>query len=57
MTQCNRCGVEFDDKDLAECEGCHELVCEECCVGVLPPPHPMIDFNLCKDCYEGGNDE
>lgn len=55
MAECNVCLTET--KDLHECVACHELVCEECLVGILAPPHPLIDYNLCTECFKYGGSE
>ena len=44
---CACCGGSADP-DIV-CKRCDEIVCEDCLV--CPAPPPIIDFNLCKCCY------
>lgn len=48
MSHCQVC--DELKESLTKCEGCNQDVCEECCVGITY--HNMIDFPLCKICYE-----
>lgn len=47
---CSCCGGP-GDPDIT-CRDCGEIVCEDCLALPKPPPHPMIDYNLCGTCYD-----
>lgn len=49
------CDYCHKNEAKAQCEGCYEDCCDDCLVSLTV--HNMIDFPLCKTCYEIQEDQ
>lgn len=60
---CDKCGMQYEESMLIECEDCREYLCSQCgevrvckgCEGNFCKD--CINEDMCKECLEGDNDD